>query len=297
MPKVSILMNCLNGERYLKEALDSVYAQTWADWEIIFMDNASVDKSAEIAQSYDSRLQYHRTQQTIPLYAARNEGLQYVTGQFVAFLDADDSWTPGKLARQLDIMQKYPAVYLTCSGFLRKNERLGTLVRYVAARSALLTFQQTLDNYPVNLSAVMLRYDEQSRAKIKFVPTLNLTGDYELFVKLIHRYQAYYLAEPLITSRVHTTNLSARLVNDWPSELEQTHTRLAEELSLSAQEKQLMDKRYSKTCGLVYLAGGERKKARQATQKYFFKDPKFSLIYLSTFNRALAKWVLKVRGF
>lgn len=297
MPKVSVIVNCLNGERYLKEALDSVYAQTYADWEIIFIDNASTDKSASIARANDDRLKYHRLPHTLPLYAARNVGLQQVSGELVAFLDVDDSWSETKLAKQVDIMQAHPAVYLVCSGFLRKNERLGTLTRQVARTSTFLTFEKTLAHYPINLSMVMLRFNETSRDTIQFVPTLNLTGDYELFVKLIYRYQAYYLAEPLGISRVHTTNLSAKLVKDWPQELEQTHARLIEALSPSAYEKKLMDKRYRKACGLVYLAGGEFQKARRMIQAYFFNDPKCLLIYLSTFNRFLAKWVLQVRGF
>lgn len=297
MANVSIIMNCLNGERYLKEALDSVYAQTYEDWEIIFIDNASTDESAEIAQSYDQRLRYHRLPATLPLYAARNEGLRLISGHFVAFLDVDDSWSTTKLEKQIAIMQTHPHVYLVCSGFLRKNEKLGTLTRHAVSASAFLTFQKTLEDYPVNLSTVMLRVDDKSKDQIQFIPTLNLTGDYELFVKLIYRFQAYYLGDPLVISRVHNTNLSAKLVNDWPHELEQTHARLIQALSPSDFEKTLMEKRYNKACGLVYLASGQYQKTRRLLKKYFFSDLKCSLIYLSTFNRLLAKWVLKVRGF
>ena len=58
MPKVSVIMNCFNGERFLREAIDSIYSQTFTDWEIIFWDNASTDKSASIAKSYDKKLKY-----------------------------------------------------------------------------------------------------------------------------------------------------------------------------------------------------------------------------------------------
>ena len=57
-PLVSVIINCYNGERFLKEAIDSVYAQTFSDWEIILWDNASTDNTAEIAMSYDDRLKY-----------------------------------------------------------------------------------------------------------------------------------------------------------------------------------------------------------------------------------------------
>jgi len=58
---VSVIMNCLNYSKYLREAIDSVYVQTYKDWEIIFWDNASTDNSAEIARSYDRRLRYFRS--------------------------------------------------------------------------------------------------------------------------------------------------------------------------------------------------------------------------------------------
>ena len=74
--KVSIVMNCLNGEKYLRESIDSVYGQTYKNWEIIFWDNNSTDKSAEIANSYDSRLRYFKGELTISLGAARNKALE-----------------------------------------------------------------------------------------------------------------------------------------------------------------------------------------------------------------------------
>ena len=57
-PKVSIIMNCLNGSEYLKEALDSVMVQTYKNWEVIFWDNASIDDSASIAKSYGEKIKY-----------------------------------------------------------------------------------------------------------------------------------------------------------------------------------------------------------------------------------------------
>ena len=61
--KVSIIMNCFNGDRHLKQALDSIYDQSYSDWEIIFWDNQSSDNSASIAKSYDSRLKYFRSKE------------------------------------------------------------------------------------------------------------------------------------------------------------------------------------------------------------------------------------------
>src|SRR5450755_3635344 len=100
MAKVSIIMNCLNGERFVREAIDSVYAQSYSDWEIVFWDNASTDKTGEIAQSYDSRLRYFRADQTVPLGPARNLAIQRARGEWVGFVDYDDLSMPDRLTRQ-----------------------------------------------------------------------------------------------------------------------------------------------------------------------------------------------------
>ena len=71
-PLISVVRNCYNGEKYLKEAIDSIYAQTYSNWEIIFLDNASVDNSEAIAKSYNSKLLYFKTPKLLQLHEARN---------------------------------------------------------------------------------------------------------------------------------------------------------------------------------------------------------------------------------
>ena len=103
-PLVSIIMNCYNGEKYLREAIDSVYSQTYQNWEIIFWDNASTDNSEKIAKSFDSKLRYFKGRETIPLGQARNKALNECKGKFIAFLDCDDLWLNEKLDYQMNIM-------------------------------------------------------------------------------------------------------------------------------------------------------------------------------------------------
>ena len=104
-PLVSIIMNCYNSGRFLKEAIDSVYAQTYSNWEIIFWDNASTDNSSDIAQKYDDRLKYYRNSKTTEIGEARNLALSKVSGNYLAFLDCDDLWMPNKLNLQVDLLE------------------------------------------------------------------------------------------------------------------------------------------------------------------------------------------------
>ena len=89
-PLVSIIMNCFNGEEFLCEAIDSVYAQSYTNWEIIFWDNASTDQTASIAKSYDKKLKYFRTSKTTSLGEARVAATKKARGKYLAFLDVDD---------------------------------------------------------------------------------------------------------------------------------------------------------------------------------------------------------------
>ena len=100
-PFFSVIVNCYNGETYLKEALDSIFAQTFGDYEVIFWDNQSTDSSAEIAKSYsDSRLRYLLAPNFTEVSMARNLAVGQAQGEWIAFLDCDDVWLCQKLERQ-----------------------------------------------------------------------------------------------------------------------------------------------------------------------------------------------------
>lgn len=99
-PLVSCIVPVFNGERYLSEALDSIFAQTHPALDVLVVDDGSTDGSAEVAKSFGDRIRYLFHPNAGPA-AARNLGLEAARGEFVAFLDADDLWHPEKLALQL----------------------------------------------------------------------------------------------------------------------------------------------------------------------------------------------------
>ena len=99
-PLVSCIVPVFNGARYLRDALDSIFAQTYRPLEIIVADDGSTDNTTAVVASYGHRVRYLRQRNQGPA-AARNLGIRTATGEFVAFLDADDLWHPDKLKRQL----------------------------------------------------------------------------------------------------------------------------------------------------------------------------------------------------
>ncbi|MDR3410842.1 MAG: glycosyltransferase family A protein [Formivibrio sp.] len=105
---VSVIIPVYNEAKYLGEALDSVFAQDYRPLEVIVVDDGSTDDSATIAQSYPEVV-YLRQENQGPA-AARNLGITHCTGKLVAFLDADDLWTPNKLALQTNYLKANPEV-------------------------------------------------------------------------------------------------------------------------------------------------------------------------------------------
>jgi glycosyltransferase involved in cell wall biosynthesis len=105
-PLVSVVIPVYNGARYLRAALESVFAQTYRSFEVIVVDDGSVDDSGKIAQSFPE-VHYIR-QENQGVAAARNNGIAVARGEFFAFLDQDDLWTPEKLRLQIGHLFSHP---------------------------------------------------------------------------------------------------------------------------------------------------------------------------------------------
>lgn len=110
-PLVSVIIPVYNGARYLGAALDSVFAQTYRNFEVIVVDDGSMDDSGHIAQSFPDVRYLHQTNQGVA--AARNHGLEVAQGEYFAFLDQDDLWIADKLKLQIEYLLTHPEVGYT----------------------------------------------------------------------------------------------------------------------------------------------------------------------------------------
>jgi glycosyltransferase involved in cell wall biosynthesis len=106
-PLVTVIVASFNGERFLREALDSLFAQDYAPFEVVFVDDGSVDSTAKIARTYDVRYVH---QANAGLAPARNTGMREGRGEFVTFLDDDDLMPPSRLRLQADFLQSHPEI-------------------------------------------------------------------------------------------------------------------------------------------------------------------------------------------
>jgi glycosyltransferase involved in cell wall biosynthesis len=113
-PQVSVIVIFLNEEQFLEEAIASVFAQSYARWELLLVDDGSTDGSTAIArqyaQQYPEKVRYleHEGHLNRGMSASRNLGARHAAGKYIAFLDGDDVWLPNKLEQQVAILEVHP---------------------------------------------------------------------------------------------------------------------------------------------------------------------------------------------
>lgn len=208
-PCVSILMNCYNGEKYLRQAIESVLSQSYQNWEVIFWDNQSTDKSAEIFRSYkDSRLKYYYAPTHTVLYGARNYAIEKATGEFIAFLDVDDWWLPEKLQKQIELFSD-PQVGIVCGNYWLVNERKNTCsVMFNNQVPTGWVLNDLLKSYYPGLLTLVIRRSALTPLNYVFDSRYNLIGDMDLVVRLAISWKLDYVQEPVAFYRLHGANVS-----------------------------------------------------------------------------------------
>lgn len=186
MPLVSVVIPAYNGERFLRESLESVFAQTFHNYEIICVDDGSTDGSYALLQQYGARVRVIQ-QANSGQSAARNAGVRQATGAFVAFLDQDDRWYPSKLAQQVAVLNAEPDVVLVHCNYDRMDGDGRVLVAGAALveRTSALTspLGRLIGEALVFPSAMMVRRDVFQRVG-GFDPELRGFEDFDLIARL-----------------------------------------------------------------------------------------------------------------
>jgi glycosyltransferase involved in cell wall biosynthesis len=210
-PMVSIIMNCHNSEHYLKEAIDSVYEQTYSNWEIIFWDNASTDNSSTIAQLYDTKLKYYRGSSLVSLYTARNLALEKCQGEAIGFLDCDDVWLKNKLERQI---KKYRIGSKFVYGGYEIIDQFSRLTNRIVDRNIVGRITNDLLKFNhISIGCVLI--DAELLKRETFDPAYELLGDFDLWVRLSMKTNADSIEGIVEYSRQHGDNYSYKLKDRW----------------------------------------------------------------------------------
>ena len=204
-PLISVIMPAWNAARYLAEAVASVRAQTFADWELLIVDDASTDDTAALCRRLaagDARIRVVRNETNLGAAAARNRALALARGTWIAFLDSDDRWQPEKLARQLALAEKTGAalVYTAYAMFTDDGRRM---VYDVPAR---VDYAGLLRENVIGCSTVLLRRDALGDRRFT---TEFYHEDYVLWLELLRSgCRAVGCVEPLTDWRMTAASRS-----------------------------------------------------------------------------------------
>lgn len=227
-PRVSVITPYLDAAPYLAEAIASVRAQTCPDWELVLVDDGSSDGSTEIASEaarQDGRIRLLRRPPGSRggAAAARNLALRSVRGEYIAFLDADDVFTPDKLHTQLDLMARYPDAMMVYGPTLwwhpvdeRRNwtERMGALAGQLHPPPALLTRVVLMVRAPVPCICAVLVRRRAIELVDGFDERFRLYEDQTLWVKIMLRFPVLVSGHVTARYRQHPGSVSAASERD-----------------------------------------------------------------------------------
>ena len=203
---VSVIMNCFNGENYLREAIDSVLAQTYQNWELIFWDNQSTDASAQLVKGYnDPRIRYFYATKHTLLYEARNLAIEQSKGEFLAFLDVDDWWEANKMEKQVHTLND-PEVGLVCSNYEVHHTLFGySHQAWKKPMPSGYIIKDLLNFYHIGLLTIMLRRENYNLLG-GFDSRFHIIGDFDISLRLAEKWKVVSDAYVLAHYRLHEEN-------------------------------------------------------------------------------------------
>ena len=206
-PLVSIIMNCYNGQKYLKQSITSIINQTYKNWELIFFDNCSNDNSLYIVNSFkDKRIKVFKSKSFLRLYRARNQAISCAKGKYITFLDTDDLWIKKKLKLQLEHILKYNMKFCFSNYYNLKNKKKW---KNINMKNFKINTQELINDYKIGILTVML--ERSIFQKNKFNSKYEIIGDFDFFINLSLKIKLYYITKPLAFYRIHNSNLSKQI--------------------------------------------------------------------------------------
>jgi glycosyltransferase involved in cell wall biosynthesis len=274
-PKVSIVVPTYNRIDFLKECLQSIDDQTFRDFELIVVDDASSDETEAFLHSRPLT-QYIRLQQNQGVSKARNVGVRLARGQYICFLDSDDLWLKDKLkiqAQWMDAHSECMAIH-TDEIWIRKGKRVNPMNRH--AKKGGDIFDHCLPLCVVSPSSVMLRATLLEEVGL-FDESLPACEDYDLWLRIAARYPFHFMSDKLTVKRGgHDDQLSRKY---WGMDRFRVHSlvNLLESGILDSRQKMVTAQMLLEKCRILILGFAKRDKT-DAVSEYRKIMEKYSIL-------------------
>lgn len=221
-------MNCFNGEKFLRDAIESILNQTYDNWEIIFWDNCSNDNSISVAESYGHKIKIFSSEKNTSLGKARSNAIKKANGEWLAFLDVDDIWLPDKLRKQMDGLIKTNNI-LSYTGINEVDENLKIINTLYPKWSSGMQLLNQLQYFEINLVSSVIKKDALLSLGLDFDENMEASEEYNLFMQLLPHGSVYVCKEILALYRVYPDSLTYKKINRWAIERRITLNQLLKE--------------------------------------------------------------------
>ncbi|MDD5097241.1 MAG: glycosyltransferase [Candidatus Omnitrophica bacterium] len=210
-PKVSVIIPVFNGERFIKESLESAINQSYKNLEIIVVDDGSTDGTAKvIATMADNRIKYLHTQNR-GVSTARNYGIKNSDGEYIALLDYDDLWLSGKIEEQVKQAEKYPDAGLFYCRFYIIDGQGGIIGESNAQSSKdILKDLLLIGNIIGPPSSTLIRKKTFDEIGV-FDTELSTSADWDLWIRITYKSNAVLLPDYLLKYRMHGKNMHSNI--------------------------------------------------------------------------------------
>ena len=205
---VSIITPTYNCGNFIAETIETVLAQTYQNWEMIIVDDVSMDNTEAIVSEYvakDNRIKYKKLKVNSGAAVARTTAMNLADGQYMAFLDSDDLWTNDKLERQLAFMKKHDYAF-SCTAYEQIDE-IGNSLNKVIKTIKKTDYNRLLLDCPVGNSTVM--YDVSKMGKFE-VPNIRKRNDDALWLQMLKKEKYIWgMPDVLMKYRIRTNSISS----------------------------------------------------------------------------------------
>ena len=280
MPRAAILLTSYNHASHLREALDSIWSQTFTDFEVIALDDGSSDNSRAILQS-DPRIVCSFSEANVGTYACLNRGLALASGEFIAVMNDDDVWSADKLKLQIELMDAHPEVGLCSTG--------GHFIDDKGSR---------LDGKPLGFDFPAVNTGDDCRALLRgnriiassalfrksiageFNDQLFGSGDWEMWLRLSARSRLGFVPGDHTLYRIHPGNASNRKNEVWKDD-EVIRTWLRDRFDgwrelYETEREFLTNKAFNlNALGVVQILNGKKAEGRESLRQAQAIEPTF----------------------
>lgn len=291
-PLVSVVINCYNGEEFIKAAINSVLSQTYQNFEIVFFDNMSTDKTRDIVTKYtDTRVKYFCSDKHVSLGIARNLALTKISGEYISFLDVDDLWYPDKLSQQIVLFDN-PTIGMVYSNIDKVNSR-GEIIYSDKLDSnnqfTNVSFNDLFSDYDVVMSSSIISKNALLSISKNFDELLVYAEEYDLFMRICSNYNAIKVNSILTSYRIHSKQATNSLFERSILEEEYVLSKFLILMpDLVNSNITILDRKYQKLSWQKFLyctSQGNTKFGRKILLPYIFRSIKYFIFYwLSLFG-------------